>query len=40
MRWARNVACMAGMKNAYSLVRNAEGNRPLGKPKHRWETIL
>jgi hypothetical protein len=29
---------MEDMNNAYSiLVTNAEGERPLGRPKHRWE---
>jgi hypothetical protein len=40
MRSARYVACMAGMKNANSLVGKAEGNTPLGKPKHGWGIIL
>jgi hypothetical protein len=37
MRWAGHVAHM-GEKNMFRfLVRNAEGNRPFVKPRHRWE---
>jgi hypothetical protein len=34
MRWAGHVACIEGMKNAFSLVGKAGGNTPLGNPKH------
>jgi hypothetical protein len=40
MRWAMHVACMAGIKYAYSLVGKAEGNTLLGKNMHRWGIIL
>jgi hypothetical protein len=37
MRWARHVARMGEKRNAYRLlVGKPEGNRPLGKPRHRW----
>jgi len=36
IRWARRVACMGELLNAYSiLVEKAEGKRPLGRPGHR-----
>jgi hypothetical protein len=29
---------MGGMRNVYNiLVRQSEGKRPLGRPRHRWE---
>jgi hypothetical protein len=32
---------MGGNKNAYkTLVGKFEGNRPLGRPTHRWEGII
>jgi hypothetical protein len=35
--WARNVARMEAKQNAYRiLVGKPEGNRPLGRPRHRW----
>jgi hypothetical protein len=38
MKWARHVARMGEMRNAYSIfVGKPEGKRPLGIPKHRWE---
>jgi hypothetical protein len=41
MRWAGHVAPMGEMRNAYiSLVRKPEGQRPLGRPRHRWEDII
>jgi hypothetical protein len=37
MGWAGHEACM-GEKNAYKiLVGKPEGERPLGRPRHRWE---
>jgi hypothetical protein len=37
MRWAGHVARM-GERSAYRvLVGKAEGRRPLGRPRHRWE---
>jgi hypothetical protein len=38
MRWAVHVARMIEKRNAYRiLVEKAEGKRPLGRPKRRWE---
>jgi hypothetical protein len=38
MRWAGHVARMGGKRTAYRiLVGNAEGKRPLGRPRRRWE---
>jgi len=38
MRWVGYVACMGGMKNAYSiLVGKHGGKRLLGRPSCRWE---
>jgi hypothetical protein len=37
MRWAGHVARMGEKRNAYRLlVGKPEGNRPLGRPRHRW----
>jgi hypothetical protein len=37
MRWAEHVARMGENMNACRiLVRNAEGERPLGRQRHRW----
>jgi hypothetical protein len=36
MKWAGHVERMGKMKNAYNiLLGKPEGNRPLGRPKHR-----
>jgi hypothetical protein len=33
-----HVACMGEKRNAYrALADKLEGNRPLGKPRHRWK---
>jgi hypothetical protein len=38
MRWAGHVACMGERRSAYRiLVGLAEGKRPLGRSRHRWE---
>jgi hypothetical protein len=38
MRWAGHVVCMGEMRKAYTVVvGKPEGNRPLGRPRHRWE---
>ena len=38
MKWARHVARMGKGRVVYrALVGKPEGNRPLGKPRHRWE---
>jgi hypothetical protein len=38
MRWAGHVACTGVKRNAYrTLVGKPEGNRPLGRPRCRWE---
>jgi hypothetical protein len=38
MRWAGHVARMGEEKNVYRvLMGKAEGMRPLGRPRHRWE---
>jgi hypothetical protein len=40
MRWTRHIACMGKMRNAYNiLVGKPDKNRPLGRPRHRWEDI-
>ena len=37
MRWAGHVARMGEERGAYRvLVGKLEGNRPLGRPRHRW----
>jgi hypothetical protein len=37
IRWAGHVARMGEKRNAYKiLVGNAEGKRPLGRPRRRW----
>jgi hypothetical protein len=37
MRWAGHVARMGEESKVYKvLVRNPEGNRPLGRPRRRW----
>jgi hypothetical protein len=41
IRWAGHVVHMGKMRNVYKiLVRNPEGKRPLGRPKHRWEVNI
>jgi hypothetical protein len=38
MRWAGHVARMAEERNAYKvLMGKPEGERPLGRPRRRWE---
>jgi hypothetical protein len=38
MRWAGYVEFMGEMRNAHSIfVGKPEGQRPLGRPRHRWE---
>jgi hypothetical protein len=38
MRWAGHVARMGVDRDMYRvLVEKPEGNRPLGRPRHRWE---
>jgi len=38
MRWAGNVACMVERRGVYRvLVGKAEGKRPLGTSRRRWE---
>ena len=38
MRWAGYVARMGERRGVYSvLVEKSEGNRPLGRPRCRWE---
>jgi hypothetical protein len=38
MRWVGHVTCMGEIRNVYNtLVGKPEGNRPLGRPRHRWE---
>jgi hypothetical protein len=40
MRWTGHVACMGDMTNAYNiLIGKPEGERPLGRPRCRWEDI-
>ena len=38
MRWAGHVGRMGESRDVYRvLVRKPEGNRPLGRPRRRWE---
>ena len=38
MSWARHVARVGARRGVYRvLVRKPEGNKPLGKPRCRWE---
>jgi hypothetical protein len=38
MRWTRHVACKRDRRGVYRvLVGKPEGNRPLGRPRRRWE---
>jgi hypothetical protein len=38
MRWAGHVARMGEERNMYKvLMGKPEGNRPLGRPRNRWE---
>ena len=38
VRWAGHVACIRERKGVYRvLVGKAEGKRPLGRPRRRWE---
>jgi hypothetical protein len=38
VKWARHVARIGEMRNAYNiLVRKPGGKRPLGRPRRRWE---
>jgi len=38
IRWNGHVACKGERTDGYKLsVGRAEGKRPLGRPKHRWE---
>jgi hypothetical protein len=41
MRWAGHVARMGEKRNAYMLlVGKPWGNKPLGRPRRRWEDLL
>ena len=41
MRWAVHVARMGDSRRVYRvLVGKAEGKRPLGRPRRKWEDIL
>ena len=38
MKWSEHVALMEERRGVYRvLVRKPEGNRPLGRPRRRWE---
>jgi hypothetical protein len=38
VKWARHVACMGGMRDAYRLfVGKTDWKRPLRRYRHRWE---
>jgi hypothetical protein len=40
IRWAGNVACIGAKRSEYRiLVEKPEGQRPLGRPRRRWEYI-
>jgi hypothetical protein len=36
MRWEEQVARMGKKRNAYRILEEPEGKRPLGSPRHRW----
>jgi hypothetical protein len=36
MRWAGHVAQKVENRNAYKLVGEPDGRRPLGRPRRRW----
>jgi hypothetical protein len=41
MRWAGNAARMGKKRNAFRiLVGKSEGNRPIGRPRLRWENNI
>jgi hypothetical protein len=41
MRWTGHVARMGEKRNAYMiLVGKPEGKRPLGRPRHRWDSSI
>ena len=41
LRWAGHVARMEKDRNAFKiLIGTAAGNRPLGRPRHRWEYYI
>jgi hypothetical protein len=41
MRWAGHVAGMGEERKLYKvLVGKPEGNRPLGRPRRRWEDVI
>jgi hypothetical protein len=41
IQWAVHVAWMEEMRNTCSIVvGKPEGERPLGRPKHRWENYI
>jgi hypothetical protein len=41
MRWVGHTACIEEIRNAYKyLVGNSEGERPLGRPKRKWENNI
>jgi hypothetical protein len=38
MRWVGQTARMEEMRNSHTiLVCKSEGNRPFGRPRHRWK---
>jgi hypothetical protein len=40
MRWMGRMAYMVEKRNAHRLlVRRHEGERPLGRPRHRWKVV-
>jgi hypothetical protein len=38
MTWAGHVTCLS-IKEGRKILTKSEGNRRLGRPNHRWETI-
>jgi hypothetical protein len=41
MRWVGDVACMGEGRGVYRvLVGRPEGQRPLERPRHRWENNI
>jgi hypothetical protein len=37
VRWAGHAACIRNMRCVQDSGSNPEGNRPLGKPRFKWE---
>jgi hypothetical protein len=41
MRWVVHAACMREMRNVHKIfIRRPERERPLGRPRHRWQDSI